>query len=161
MTYLYAGLGVAMLAGIMAIFEMGLSLTGQSLINDRVDAYLVSDQAKVLDRQVLAALLTPELKESGLEGYELCEKIRELVLGVANAAEQSSASPCVLVSSQHLDERDGLNPTLQKQGYLQRVVVFRDSSDSQMPYRLFSCLIPPNPPIPQLSVCEQGGTANG
>ena len=32
MVYLYAGLGVLMLSGIMAIFEMGLSLTGQSML---------------------------------------------------------------------------------------------------------------------------------
>ena len=32
MVYLYAGLGVAMLSGIMAIFEMGLAVTGQSLL---------------------------------------------------------------------------------------------------------------------------------
>ena len=31
MVYLYAGLGVMMLSGIMAIFEMGLAVTGQSL----------------------------------------------------------------------------------------------------------------------------------
>ena len=32
MVYLYAGLGIAMLSGIMAIFEMGLAVTGQSLL---------------------------------------------------------------------------------------------------------------------------------
>ena len=32
MVYLYAGLGVVMLSGIMAIFEMGLALTGQTLL---------------------------------------------------------------------------------------------------------------------------------
>lgn len=31
MVYLYAGLGIAMLSGIIAIFEMGLAVTGQSL----------------------------------------------------------------------------------------------------------------------------------
>ena len=40
MVYLYAGLGVVMLSGIMAIFEMGLSLTGQSMIPTPPDVYL-------------------------------------------------------------------------------------------------------------------------
>ena len=37
MVYLYAGLGVLMISGIMAIFEMGLSLTGQSMIPTPAD----------------------------------------------------------------------------------------------------------------------------
>ena len=36
MIYLYAGLGIAMLTGIMAIFEMGVSLTGSSLLSSRL-----------------------------------------------------------------------------------------------------------------------------
>ena len=171
MTYLYAGLGVAMLAGIMAIFEMGLSLTGQSLIKDGVDAYLVSDQAKALDRQVLAALASSDV-EAGLEGYELCKAIYQSSswnswttsgnLKPEIMSQKGEKGPCVLKLAQHLDERDGLQQTLQKQGYHQRVVVFMDdSSDAPMPYRLFSCLIPQNPPMSHLSFCEQGGTANG
>ena len=35
MVYLYAGLGIAMLSGIMAIFEMGLAVTGQSLFSHK------------------------------------------------------------------------------------------------------------------------------
>ena len=34
MVYLYAGLGIAMLSGIMAIFEMGLAVTGQSFFRN-------------------------------------------------------------------------------------------------------------------------------
>jgi hypothetical protein len=34
MVYLYAGLGIAMLSGIMAIFEMGLAITGQSFFRN-------------------------------------------------------------------------------------------------------------------------------
>ena len=32
MVYLYAAMGVVMMTGIMAVFEMGLSLTGQSIL---------------------------------------------------------------------------------------------------------------------------------
>ena len=39
MVYLYAGLGVVMLSGIMAIFEMGLSLMGQSMLPTPPDVY--------------------------------------------------------------------------------------------------------------------------
>ena len=37
MVYLYAVMGVVMMTGIMAIFEMGLSLTGQSLLDNQTD----------------------------------------------------------------------------------------------------------------------------
>ena len=44
MVYLYAGLGVVMLSGIIAIFEMGLALTGQSLLPIPVNTYIESDE---------------------------------------------------------------------------------------------------------------------
>ena len=37
--YLYAAMGAIMLTGIMAIFEMGLSLTGQTLLSTPSDVY--------------------------------------------------------------------------------------------------------------------------
>ena len=39
MVYLYAGLGIAMLSGIMAIFEMGLAVTGQSFFRNESRYY--------------------------------------------------------------------------------------------------------------------------
>ena len=41
MVYLYAALGMVMLSGIMTIFEMGLSLTGQSLLSTPPDPYFL------------------------------------------------------------------------------------------------------------------------
>lgn len=49
MVYLYAGLGVAMLSGIMAIFEMGLAVTGQSLLKFE-SRYHASNYFKSKDR---------------------------------------------------------------------------------------------------------------
>ena len=39
MVYLYAALGAVMMTGIMAVLEMGLSLTGQSLLLKPEDPY--------------------------------------------------------------------------------------------------------------------------
>ena len=39
MIYLYAALGVVMMTGIMAVVEMGLSLTGQSILLKPDDLY--------------------------------------------------------------------------------------------------------------------------
>ena len=57
MVYLYAGLGVLMLSGIMAIFEMGLSLTGMSMMPTPADIYLQSSDLKLLLLHHLQQLL--------------------------------------------------------------------------------------------------------
>ena len=56
MVYLYAGLGVVMLSGIMAIFEMGLALTGQTLLPNPPDDYLSNQAMKDSDITLLKAL---------------------------------------------------------------------------------------------------------
>ena len=49
MAYFYAVMGVVMMTGIMAIFEMGMSLTGQSLLPNPPDKYLMNEGMKKLD----------------------------------------------------------------------------------------------------------------
>ena len=56
MVYLYAGLGVVMLSGIMAIFEMGLALTGQTLLPVPPDDYFSNQALKDSDITLLKAL---------------------------------------------------------------------------------------------------------
>ena len=56
MVYLYAGLGMVMLSGIMAIFEMGLALTGQTLLPVPPDDYLSNQSMKDADIMFLKAL---------------------------------------------------------------------------------------------------------
>ncbi|WP_413441867.1 hypothetical protein [Synechococcus sp. MIT S1220] len=56
MTYLYAGLGIAMLTGIMAIFEMSLSLTGRTLIPAQEDPYFQAVNFSAIDRDFLKLL---------------------------------------------------------------------------------------------------------
>ncbi|WP_226424538.1 hypothetical protein [Synechococcus sp. MU1617] len=58
--YLYAGMGVVMLTGIMAIFEMGLSLTGQSLLPMPVDSYFADSSIKESDIALLQSLSDEE-----------------------------------------------------------------------------------------------------
>ena len=54
MVSLYAAMGVMMLTGIMAIFEMGMSLTGQSLLSNAPDKY--DDNMKSKDAELLAGI---------------------------------------------------------------------------------------------------------
>ena len=88
MVYLYAALGVVMMTGIMAVVEMGLSLTGQSFV---MKSFLSSSQKelinelKQLDQDVLRLLSNehevPGLdplgspKDTPLKGSSLCSEV--------------------------------------------------------------------------------------
>lgn len=77
MVYLYAGLGVAMLAGIMAIFEMGLALTGNSLLRSPQDPYLSNSTAQSEDRRWLSLLADAGVVDRirGTTGVSLCDEL--------------------------------------------------------------------------------------
>lgn len=67
-----------MMTGIMAIFEMGLSLTGQTLLPAPVDVYFDNPQeAKRLDKDLLQKLANPDHVERGLSGLALCDAINQ------------------------------------------------------------------------------------
>ena len=91
MVYLYAGLGIAMLSGIMAIFEMGLAVTGQSLIPSPVDAYLTDSNVKQMDRALLGLLSNPApVVPADLVGTNLCNAIRSAYAEYPSSAQQFS-----------------------------------------------------------------------
>ena len=78
MVYLYAGMGVVMLTGIMAIFEMGLSLTGQSLLPMPTDLYVGSDEQRgdsyMMDSFDATKNSNPVV--SGLKGMDICDALK-------------------------------------------------------------------------------------
>ena len=83
MVYLYAGLGVVMLSGIMAIFEMGLSLTGQSLLPIPVDNYPGSaEQTREYDLLTASKSLSP-----GLTGMNICTELKSLYIASSSSGE--------------------------------------------------------------------------
>ena len=78
MVYLYAGMGVVMLTGIMAIFEMGLSLTGQSLLPMPTDSYVGSDEQRG-DSYMMDSFDPAENSNpiaSDLKGLEICDALK-------------------------------------------------------------------------------------
>ena len=68
-------MGVVMMTGIMAIFEMGLSLTGQSVLPTPVDAYSLSPRAKALDQDLFKLLDDAKVVSRGLSQGDLCAAI--------------------------------------------------------------------------------------
>ena len=131
MVYLYAGLGVAMLAGIMAIFEMGLSLTGRSLLPSPTDSYLVSRDIKERDQRLLRVLADREALPSTLSGLEICQGL-ELsdefkddwpFSQAQEASERLFPGSCVMNAGSH------------------RVLVQPDALNSDRSYQLYSCVL--------------------
>jgi hypothetical protein len=135
MAYLYAGLGVAMLAGIMAIFEMGLALTGQSLIPPTVDAYLGDPTVKVVDQKLLRLLKDPGQVDAGLEGTVLCKAVISAYQSAfpldGNTFIEDATPPlsnnwlnaCVVNNKSH------------------RILITPDIHDASLPYQLYSCIL--------------------
>ena len=78
MVYLYAGLGVAMLTGIMAIFEMGLALTGNSLLPSPQDPYLSNKALQDEDKQWLTLLADNDVIDQlrGKFNSSLCDQLK-------------------------------------------------------------------------------------
>ena len=128
MAYLYAGLGIAMLSGIMAIFEMGLAVTGQSFLGAPIDEYY-TNSAKDMDKQLAIDLY------SGWDHDFL------------------SANPSVPISCGNLLKLDGYSwEPSEKDGFFKdscvanngrhRIVVKLDTGG--IPYRIFTCLLDAN-----------------
>ena len=77
MVYLYAGLGVAMLTGIISIFELGIALTGDSLSLSSPDLYGESGDVKQEDLRILKLLIGADDLDPPLSGTGalLCDEI--------------------------------------------------------------------------------------
>ena len=123
MLYLYAILGIVMMSGIMSIFEMGLSLTGRSMIPTPPDAYLSDAAMKDLDVKLLKNLADDNFSDSVLD-QGLCGALDNLDVGDWSLISEGRwANSCQLNRGSH------------------RVIVREDPESEQMPYQLFSCAL--------------------
>jgi len=147
--YLYAAMGAVMMTGIMTVVEMGLSLTGQSLLSKPDDPYQQNRLAGKRDQDMLRLLHNPDdLDDLGrsLQGAELCKKLLTVArnagarfpylqdlsqAGVASQAEDSDKE-CILQTGNY------------------RMLIQPDPapSDPEVPYRLISCV------LSRASTCE-------
>jgi hypothetical protein len=140
MVYLYAALGAVMLTGIMAIFEMGLSLTGQSLLPAPFDVYLETTQgekARRLDEDLLKILTNPDDVSRGLSGLALCDAIEQ-----ADSPHQYSFVP-IPSGESPWEEGCQFATSYEASGetIAHRIFVIPPESGlaSSLPYGLFSC----------------------
>ena len=122
MAYMYAALGVVMLSGIMAIFEMALSLTGRSMIPASPDAYFEDTSMKSSDIMLLQGLTDGAFPASVLN-KGLCAALEDIEReGWTLISEGRWANSCQLNRGSH------------------RVIVREDTTNLQIPYQLFLVL---------------------
>ena len=160
MVYLYAALGVMMMSGIMAVLEMGLSLTGQSLLLKPADPYqqnLTANAVGARDQQMLNLLHNQgDLDAIGrsLQGSALCQQLmcRISLRGVTGC---SGGNTVAQDAGSRLSNLGSLSQAgvatavgdwstaCSLQSGSHRLLIQPDPNpvDSQIPYRLFSCVL--------------------
>tara|TARA_B100000674_G_scaffold94506_1_gene67059 strand:- start:2804 stop:3229 length:426 start_codon:yes stop_codon:yes gene_type:complete len=129
MVYLYAGLGVVMLSGIMAIFEMGLALTGQTLLPVPPDDYLSNQSMKDADVKFLKAMadeITPLVDDKAFP---------ELVSAEGLCAALNAIDGPGWLSITDGRWKNGCQRSTLAGNLSHRVIISED------PYRLFSCAL--------------------
>ena len=123
MLYLYAILGIVMMSGIMSIFEMGLSLTGRSMMPTPPDAYLSDVSMKDMDIKLLKNMADKSFLDSVLN-KGLCGALDNLDVGDWSLISEGRwANSCQLNRGSH------------------RVLVREEPGNQQRPYQLFSCAL--------------------
>ena len=165
MVYLYAALGVVMMTGIMAVVEMGLSLTSQSLLLKPDDPHRQNLVTKNRDYEMLKLLHNKDdLNAIGrsLDRAELCDQLlcRSSPAGAARcrlATASETANTLADDAGTRLSElaaltRVGVSPPVTDglfsnscalQVGMHRLLIQPDPTpeDSRFPYRLFSCVL--------------------
>ena len=123
MLYLYAILGIVMMSGIMSIFEMGLSLTGRSMMPTPPDAYLSDASMKDMDVKLLKNMADESFLDSVLNDEGLCGALDDINVGDWSLISEGRwATSCQL-----------------NQGS-RRVLVREEPGNERMPYQLFPVL---------------------
>ena len=147
MIYLYATLGVVMMSGIMAIFEMGLSLTGQSMLPASVNAYIADSSMKERDEARLQFLL--DRKDVCVENCDDADGAKEPVMKRFSELVVEDGLCGALDRIDDIDEGDVEKWALIGEGRWSnscqlalgphRAVVKNNSDVRHVPYKLFSC----------------------
>jgi len=134
MTYLYAGLGIAMLTAVMAMFQIAMGLSQQQMVSKPPrDAYLKSVWQSN-DQQFLRLVKT---MDSGWgAGPTLCDKIRQTIAASSTYSSLSDYGPGLVSPSSH--------PRLMGACALangSHRVLIAPTPAGATGYRLYSCLI--------------------
>ena len=131
MVYFYAVMCVVMMTGIMAIFEMGLSLTGQSLLPNPPSKYLLNEGMKGLDAELYEHISNKDKRGvfSAVAVDDLC--------GALNSFEKGSWLP---IDKGESNEHFVGSCQLTRSDSHRSIVRKSDDGDAES-YQLFSCVL--------------------
>lgn len=124
-------MGVAMMTGIMAIFEMGLSLTGQSLLSAPLGPTTntnLHNSSKAKNQNIVQTLSTVNFHNSVLAN-DLCD-----------ALQQVDGEPWSFIEKLEDDDYFFGACELTREG-IYRNLVRENNSNQDMPYQLFTCVL--------------------
>ena len=136
MVYLYAGLGVVMLSGIMAIFEMGLSLMGQSMLPTPADAYQESPEMKRVEKRMIGLLMDRNAVAQGLANQALCDALLQ-----SYAAQYPGESAGQADGRMPIDQGRWIRSCQLNRGSHRVLIMPPDPGQVQLAYQLFSCAL--------------------
>ena len=164
MIYFYAGLGTAMLTGIMMLFEIGLALRGQSFFDSLNTTEIKSNRDMNSSSEKMFLMMLSRDQEfigDGLSGQALCQQILCRIEGkdCRSGNSQSSlyndlkeyslphlssppqglwASACVLEDVKKMNDSDADND---EKNIINRLLILPSNSSINPNYRMFSCTI--------------------
>ena len=162
MIYFYAGLGAAMLTGIMVLFEVGLALTGQSLVDEQSELEGYQDVVKSSDRLFQRMLTDPQDLQAlgtGRYGSGLCQQIICRIQGIncssSNAESplytglQSYSTPKYTTSAGVWSSSCALEGELDDGKRIHRLLIRPSRNRLDLGYELYSCIIERKGPDPR------------
>jgi len=134
MTYLYAGLGIAMLTAVMAMFQIAMGLTQQQIVSKPPQDTYLKSVWQSNDQQFLRLIKT---MDSGWgTGSTLCDKIRQTIATTSMYSSLSDYGPGLVSSSSHPRLMGAC--ALANGGHR---VLIAPAPAGATGYRLYSCLV--------------------
>ena len=153
MIYFYAGLGATMLSGIMLLFEVGLALTGQSLLQQPLYSDAYQDVVNSADQLFQRMLIEPlELKSLGTGRYGpvLCQQILCRIHGTGclygniqnplYVSLKGYSTPISTLSTGVWSSSCVLERRLDQVGFTHRLLIRPNRKSYKLGYELYSCL---------------------
>ena len=143
MVYLYAGLGVAMLTGIMAIFEMGLALTGNSLLPSPQDPYLSNKALQDEDKQWLRLLADDAVIDQlrGKFNSSLCDQLKAVYSERLGLGDVSLSPWRIDADRMSVTQGDWVGSCIMNEDGHRVIVRPPDPSAVDSTFNLFSCVL--------------------
>ena len=157
MIYFYAGLGAAMLTGIMLLFEIGLALTGQSFLpgSQKVEGYRdVVNQSERLFLKMLSDSQDLKAIGTGRSGNLLCRQILCRINGIGcsfgnsknSLYERTSLKDYEIAKIPSADLYPwsyscALERKMPDTGYINRILIKPSQYGLESGYELYGCIV--------------------